>query len=207
MSLGAFWRNLGFGTLACVAIGSAFLAVNNRNKVDGINHAGIADTFPVASKNVLDSIEIKMINGEATLMYESSGPKTVTVVNVEDQKLLKRLDVDGKSKNYALANSNDAAAAFQVEATGENAKHIVVVPGKSPDMEAVGKGDLVNFAKLLATKYHKVIHLQFTTDAKSDLQWDISANDAQSAATAVLNATDYTVTTSSDGILNIQATK
>ena len=86
-------------------------------------------------------------------------------------------------------------------------KHLVIVPGSSSDFEAVGKGDLVTFAKLLATKYHKVIHLQISTEAKSNLKWDVSAADAQEAATSVLTASEYTVTTSTDGILNIQATK
>ena len=205
MSLGMFWRNLGFGTLACVAIASAMFAVKNRS-ISGSDPIP-ANLVPVASSRILDTIEIKILNGEPTLVYESSGPKTVTIVNVDDQKLLTKKDVDGKAPRVVLSNTNDQSAAFQIEATGENAKHIVVVPGTNPEMEAVGTGDLVSFAKLLATKYHTVIHLQFTAEAKNDLKWDISANDAQSAALTVLTPTNYTVTMSSDGILNIQATK
>ncbi len=207
MSIGAFWRNLAFAGLACVAIGSAFFAVKNKNQSIGDpNEAGFIHS---AANKVLDTIEIKMVNDEPKLMYESSGPKTITVVNVEDQKLVKKYEVDGKDKNVnsVLANTNEQPAAFQIEATGENAKHLVIVPGTQTELEAVGKGDLLTFAKLLATKYRKVVHLQFTTDAKTNLQWDISAGDAQVAAKSVLPATDYTVTTSGDGILNIQATK
>jgi hypothetical protein len=207
MSLGAFWRNLGFGTLACVAIGSAFFAVKNSNSSNGPREASIADSFPIAPSRVLDTIKIRMVKGEPTLMYDSSGPKTVTVVNVEDQKLVKKYEVDsGRDLKSVLANTNEQSAAFQIEATGENTKHLVIIPGSSTELEAVGKGDLVTFAKLLATKYRKVVHLQFTVDSKTDLQWDITAGDAQVAATTVLSATDYTVTTGADGILNIQAT-
>jgi hypothetical protein len=206
LSFGMFWRNLGFGTLACVAIGSAFFAVKNRNT--NASDPGQASVLTTASQKVLDTIEIKMLKGEPTLMYDSSGPKTVTIVNVEDQKLVKKYEVDpNKNVRSVLVNSNEQPAAFQIEATGENAKHLVIIPGSSTELEAVGKGDLVTFAKLLATKYRKVVHLQFTTDAKSDLQWDVSAGDAQVAANTVLPPTDYTVTTGADGILNIQATK
>jgi hypothetical protein len=208
MSLGMFWRNLGFGTLACVAIASAFFAVKNLTSgpVEGAI-VGVP-TPPVAPHKTLDLIEVKMVKGEPTLMFDSSGPKTVTIVNVDDQKLVKKYDIDGsKSIKAALANTNEKAAAFQIEATGDNSKHLVIVPGTSSDMEAVGKGDLVTFAKLLTTKYGKVVHLQFTTETKTDLQWDISASDAQSAATAVLPATEFTVTTSPDGILIVQSTK
>jgi hypothetical protein len=208
LSLGAFWRNFGVGALACVAIVGSFVALNTRNT--GPGRAGIVEgpaPFRDAVRKSLDSIEIKMLRNEATLIYDSSGPKTVTVVNVEDQKLVKKYDVDGsKSLKSSLVNTNEQPCAFQIEATGENMKHLVVVPGTANEFEAAGTGDLVAFAKVLATKYHKVIHLQITSDAKSNLQWDVSTPEAQDAATAVLSASEYTVTTSTDGILNIQST-
>ena len=210
LSLGAFWRNLGFGALACVAIAGSFFALKNQGGGPATgDFTGFAGKpAPVAARKNLDTIEIKMVKNEANLMYDSSGPKTVTVVSFEDQKLVKKYDVDGsRSVKSALANPNVESTAFQIEATGENMKHIVVVPGSGTDYEAAGKGDLVTFAKLLATKFHKVIHLQVSGETKSDLQWDVSATEPQVAATAVLNATDYTVTTGADGILNIQATK
>jgi hypothetical protein len=205
MSLGTFWRNLAFGALGCVAIGSAFFAVKSKNQnISDPNQAGLFQ----ASTKVLDTVEIKMIKDEPTLLYNSSGPKTVTVVNVEDQKLVKKYEVNESNPvKSILANTNEQPAAFQIEATGENAKHLVIVPGTGTDLEAVGKGDLLTFAKLLSTKYRKIVHLQFTAEAKTNLQWDISAGDAQVAALAALPPTDYTVTTSGDGILNIQATK
>ena len=208
LSLGAFWRNLGFGALACVAIGSAFFAIKVRNSGPVQMNIGPSVQAPEAVLKNLDLIEIRMVKDEPTLIFNSSGPKTVTVVNVEDQKLVKKYEVDNnKNVKSVLANTNELAAAFQIEATGENAKHLVVIPGTSSELEAVGTGDLVTFAKLLATKYRKVVHLQFTADAKTDLKWDISEMDAQEAARTVLSASDYTVTTSADGILNIQATK
>ena len=207
MSLGAFWRNLGLGTLACIAIFGAFTSIKNRSV--GPNQAGpIQMPTPEVVRKNQDLIEIKMVKGEATLAFDSSTTKTITVVNVEDQKLVKKYELDGgKTLSSALVNTNEQAAAFQIEATGENAKHLVIVPGSSSELEAVGKGDLITFAKLLATKYRTVVHLQFTTEATRDLQWDISATEAQAAATSVLSAADYTVTMSTDGILNIQATK
>lgn len=208
MSLGAFWRNLGVGTLACVAIVGAFMAIKTRS--GGVNEGSFTPPIatPVVPQKNQDLIEIKMVKGEPTLTFDSNEPKTVTVVNFDDQKLLKKKDVDAnKPFDATLSNANELTAVFQIEATGENAKHIVAVPGSSTELEAVGKGDLVTFAKLLATKYRTVVHLQFATEAKHDLQWDISAADAQTAATSVLSASDYTITMSTDGILNIQATK
>ncbi len=208
LSLGAFWRNIALGTLACVAIGSAFFAIKNRTAGPTEAHFGPSMPAPEAPHKVLDTIEVKMVKNEATLTYESSGPKTVTVVNFDDQKLLKKKDVSANEQFSAtLANTNELTAVFQIEATGENAKHFVVVPGSSPENEAAGKGDLITFAKLLAVKFHKVVHIEFATESKRDLQWDITATDPQVAATTVLSAANYTVTTSADGILNIQATK
>ena len=211
LSLGVFWRNFGLGSLAFVAIIGAYMGMRNQGNI-GPAMGGVIDSpgipVPAVIKKNIDSIEIKMVRDEANLIYDSSGPKTVTVVNFGDQKLVKKYDVDAnKSLKAALVNTNEQAAAFQIEATGENTKHLVVVPGTSSEFEAAGKGDLVGFAKLLATKYHKIIHLPITSEAKGSLQWDVSALDAQDAATAVLNASEYTVTTSIDGILNIQATK
>ena len=212
LSLGAFWRNLGFGTLACVAIASAFFAVKNRNSATDPNEAAfgphIQTPAPIVHQKNLDLVEIKMVKGEATLTYDSSSSKTMTVVNVEDQKMLHRYEVnENKTVTATLANSNEEPAAFQIEVTGENAKHLVIVPGSSPDMEAVGKGDLVTFARLLATKYKVVVHLQFAAESKTNLQWDISGKDALVAASAVLAPSDYSFTMSPDGILNIQALK
>ncbi len=208
ISLGTFWRNLGFGALACIAIFGAFTAIKTRS--DGPNEGSVISQVQrrVAPQKAQDLIEIKMVKGEPKLTFDSNGPKTVTVVNFDDQKLLKKKDVDSnKPFDATLSNANELTAVFQIEATGENAKHLVIVPGSSTELEAVGKGDLIVFAKLLATKYRTVVHLQFATEAKRDLQWDISAVDAQTAATSVLSASDYTVTMSTDGILNIQATK
>ena len=201
LTLGGFWRNLGFGALACVAIGGAFFSIKNRTQ-PGPNQAG---PFPISNapvKNV-DSIEVKILKDKPFLQYNSSGPKSVMIVNQEDQKLIKKYDLDNNSLSCLLENPGETASVLQIEATGESSKHLVVLPGTSIDFEAAGHGDLIAFAKLLATKYRSIVHIQVPKEAAGNLKWDVSQSDAKDAAKAVLSTSEYTVT-GENGIVIIQ---
>lgn len=204
-------RNLGFGALACVAIASAVFAIKNQNTGSAIPAGVVSGSSGPAVKRVennntlKDSVDIKMVNKNAVLMYDSSGVKSIRVSNAEDQKLIKKYDLDGNNLACPLDNSETNAAAFLIEVNGDSTKHVVVVPGTGRDYEAVGKGNLLTFIKLLATKYNQVIHVQVAKANTDDLQWDVKDENPQLAASAVLSTAEYTVTTSNDGILIIQS--
>lgn len=208
LTLAGFWRNLAFGAVACAAIGGAFFAITSRggNVSQG---GGIATPTNIPVRKVettnrtLDTIEIKMMPKGPTLAYEASGPKTVTVVNGDDQKLLKKFDLDGKVLSCPLENKGDVPSVMQIEATGEPGKHLVVIPGSGLDYEAAGQGDVVAFAKVLATKFRTTVHIQVPKEFTSNLKWDISQTTAMEAAKAVLNSSEFTIS-GDDKLLIVQ---
>ena len=202
LSLGAFWRNFGLGTLACVAIAGAFLSIKNRNHSTTVD-ASMGGLTVEAPVKTLDMIEVKMVAGKPHLNYNSSGPKTVRIINESDQKVLKKYTLDNSTLSDTLENPGVEASVLQIEATGESAKHLIVLPGTGKDFEAVGKGDIVAFAKLLATKYGTVVHLQMPKDTVGDFKWDVTQADANDAAKTVLSSSEYTIT-GANGILVIQ---
>ena len=205
-TLGTFWRNLGLGALGTAAVLGAVMMINNRANTQANMVGGDGPTpAPQAARKLLDTIEVKLRAKGPTLVYEASGAKTVTVVNAEDQKLLKKFDLvaDGRALSCPLENKGDAPSVFQIEATGETAMHEVVLPGTGKDYEAAGSGDVVAFAKVLAVKFGTVVHIQVPKDSTSDLKWDVSQTSAPDAAKAALSSSEYTVT-GDDKLLVIQ---
>ncbi|MBI1334407.1 MAG: hypothetical protein JST12_01980 [Armatimonadetes bacterium] len=206
-SFGLIWRNLGIGALACVAIAGAFFAIQNRNAAQAVQSSvtpGVGPTHTVeAPRKVLDTIEVKMMNTRPVLTFNSSGPKSLKIMNQEDQSLIRKYELNGNELSNPLENTGEQPCVFQVEATGEATDHYVVLPGSATDYEAAGHGNLITFAKLLATKYRTVVHLQLPKDAETDVTWDVNQTSASEAAKAVLSSSEYTIT-ASDGIVVIQ---
>lgn len=201
MTLALMWRNLGFGALACVAIGGAFLTMKNRNTGGPIGADLTGGPLHEAPRKVLDTFEVKIRSGKPRLLYTSSGPKTVTILSQEDQSVLKKYSLDGNPMDCPLENPGEAPAVLEINATGESARHLIVLPGSSIDYEAVGHGDLVAFAKVLATKFRTVVHIQVPKDLVGDLKWDVSQSDVKDAAKAVVSTSEYTVTGDSQVIV------
>lgn len=203
--IGSVWRSLGFGALACVAIAGAVMMIKNRS-VGGVIQGGAGPVVsqPEAARQVLDTFEVKTRMTKPVLEYSSSGPKTVTILNQADQKLVKKYSLDGNRMSCPLENPGEEASILQVEATGDAEKHYIVLPGSNKDFEALGQGDLLTFAKLLATKYRSVVHIQVQKDADLSLKWDVSQSTAKDAAKAVLGSSEYTIT-GNEQILVIQS--
>jgi hypothetical protein len=199
---GVWLRNLSFGTLGLVAIVGGFLAIKNQ-PTDTIQASAVS-SLPPAPRTNLDTLELKLVKEQPTLTYTSSGPKTVLVRSEDGEKILKRYELNGNPMECSLVNSEAAPAVFDVEATGDTMKHLFIVPGSSNDFEAKGQGSLVEFAKVVAVKYGKTIHLQFgKTKADQSLKWDVNNATAQGAVSDVLPGTEYSVSIASDGVLNV----
>lgn len=201
----SWFRNLAFGALGVVAIASAIFAIKG-GQSDSSVQAGMTQLPAGVTRPVLDTIEVKMVQKEPTLMYTSSGPKTVTVLAEDKKTLIQKYELDKNSLKSPLKNEEAAPAVFIVEATGDKVQHIFVLPGSDVNFEAKGEGTIVDFAKVLSVKFKKVIHIHQDQLKKPEaLKWDITATDLQSAAATVLPATEYSLSTSTDGICTISS--
>lgn len=201
-SFGAFFQKFGLGALAVLVIGGGIIAI--KNPPGSSVRAELLPNVEVPRK-VLDTVEVKMVKDEPNLVFTASGPKTVTVVDAKDQTMVKKFDVSSNdSLSCPLDNPGAQPVAFIIEATGDKTKHFVVLAGTASDFEAKGSGKLTDFAKVVAQKFNKTVYLTLAKEEPKDLNWDINESTASAAVSAILPSTEFSVSTSADGIVHIQ---
>jgi hypothetical protein len=185
------------GAVTILFVGT-MLAVKNQSPSTvqaGLMGAG-SPTMPV-----LDEVNIQLRKGKSELRYQSSGPKSLKVYSYETKKMLKSFDVDGDLVMLTLENPQATAAAFEIVASGEVSKHYAVSPGSNSTVELKGKGNLVDFAKVLSTKFNKSVRIR--TEKLGDFEWDVQEADFGAAAAKVLGASDFTISEGKDGMISI----
>lgn len=198
-------KSLGLGALATVALVGSVMMIKNRN--EGPTQASMAGSLPAAkAPKLLDTVEVKMAGSEAQLVYNASGPKTLTATFYGTGQVLRKAELNRTSANYALTNEEPLAAIFTINVTGEKGEHFVVVPGSSTVFDLQGEGKVAEFLKGISSKFHKVIHVQMSAEKlEASTKWDVKGEDAGAAISSVLTAKDYSVSTAPDGIIAIEA--
>jgi hypothetical protein len=203
------FRTLGFGSLAAVALIGTAIAIKNQPSRDSSVQANLVPSVATRTKNVtpiLDAVLVKIVSGEPTLSFNSSGPKTLEVSALGSSVPLKKYELDDSKPSIVcpLENAGEQAAVFEVKATGETAQHIVILPGSNRSIALIGGGSVIEFLSAIASKYNRVIHFEQSKDAlNADVNWNLQEKDAQAAVVAVLSSTFFTTSTSPDGVLNI----
>lgn len=185
------FRPILVGGVVCTLLLGTFSAI--RNSSEGpVQSAIIIDSNSVSVP--LDQVRFAIDQNAAVFKYRPSGPRTILVKSLESGSVIKSFEVEQQELACPLENPLESATSFDIQVTGTPEHTVFIVPGKSTEVEQVGSGSIVDFAKVLAQKYRTFVSIQISAQElakpSSQLTWDISNTDLNEAIVATISQND-----------------
>ena len=201
-SLISWFRPILIGGLSLALFVGTIATIRNNAVSPSKVQASMTGSTPEQVRR-LDEITIDLVNGSPVLKYTSSGPKLVKISSYETGQLLKQFDVESKELVCPLQNREVLTSAFEITASGESVRHFIVIPGRSNETELKGSGDIVEFAKVIASRFDTTIHLRVQT--LSPIQWDIQESNPSIALAKVIGSKGFSVSEVTPGLIEISS--
>lgn len=188
------WLKLTGAVAASIAIiAGGYLGLTNRN-----GRASEANVIPVAFE--VPGLHVVGMMGKVTVEFLPTGRQTVSI-STTDGKKLKEVEVEGRSLVFPLENPNTSSVVFKLDVSGEKTPLYVVVPGSSSSMRVNGTGNVAEFAKAVADRYHIPVSLQSSNLSRS-LSWNLDGAISDSVR-QTLNGQGFVVEQHRDDLLQI----
>lgn len=160
-----FWR-WGLAGVAAVAVAGSFYAISNK-RPESTNVGG-----PVSRQ--VAPLELKMENGDITVVASPSQPEEIVFRDAETSEELSRANLDGQRQNSPLTNDNATSRVVEVTLTKDNARKLIVVPGKERSTTLEGTGTIMDLAKSLADVYGAPVDLVTASKGDRTISWKLT---------------------------------
>ena len=203
---GNWFKTLGFGSLAFVAIAASIFAFNQVAAPGDVAESNlIFKPKGLKEKKDPDYLKIRIANGEARAFYRSSAAKSLVISYAKDGSVLKNFQLDKQDVDCALTNHNDETAVFQIEVSGETPSTYVFVAGKtlSDPTSANGNGPWSDFIEQVCNKYGVTVQLT-VANPKANLSWKFESQNALDELRAAAKMNGWNVRQMNDGLIVIQ---
>ncbi len=194
------WRNLALGGIAVAAIVGTIYSLPHSG-----GHVSPSTLVPTGTPGKTSaSPRLTFRSGPKSVYAEitPSADRTITVSSLDTaQTLSTQIAKAGEPTMVPLENPQTAPAAFSVTLDGEEPR-IVVLTGTETNKTRAGEGDVLAFAKALASFYRQPVVLNLH-DQKQVVRWAFTVPNAAEAAISALASTHLTVDQRDGGLIEI----